>query len=256
MQSIASPRPDRHVLHLVSGTVLGATFVSLGLGLAFEVTATPIVSHLVPASRVNPSQVTIAMLIWALSLIAGGALLVAGTNRLAATVASVRTRGSRLSPVARVLGQLSAEVVVATGVVPNDGRPIPELVVGPFGVAVVHEMASRETIRAMGQSWEARTQEGWVATEHPLDRVARDADRVRHWLGDGDLDFVVRVYAALVTSDTSMARSSACAVITPEQVPAWIEALPRQRSLSAGRRHHLLARVRGAVVDEDARRSR
>jgi hypothetical protein len=255
MQLIAPPRADRHLFHIVSGTLLGAIFVAVGLSLAFLVIDTPMVSQLVPASRPNSSQVMIAMLVWALSLIAGGALLAAGTNRLAATVASVRSRGSRLSPVVRALRHLPAEVVVATGVVPRDGRPIPELVVGPFGVAVVHQMASRDAIRAVGQSWEARTQDGWIPTEHPLDRVARDADRVRHWLGDGDLDFVVRVYAALVTPDTSLVRSPACAVITPEQIPAWIEALPRQRSLSAGRRHHLLARVREAVVDKGARRS-
>ncbi len=95
--------------------------------------------------------------------------------------------------------------------------------------------------------------EAFAARGDAVAFVARDADRVRHWLGNGDLDFVVRVYAALVTPDTSMARSSGCAVITPEQIPAWIEALPRQRSLSTGRRHHLLARVREAVVDKGAR---
>jgi hypothetical protein len=43
-------------------------------------------------------------------------------------------------------------------------------------------------------------------------------------------------------------------VITADQIPAWIEALPTQRSFSAGRRHHLLARVRGTVAPA-ARRS-
>ncbi len=52
--------------------------------------------------------------------------------------------------------------------------------------------------------------------------TARDAERVRHWLGDGDLDFVVRVYAALVTADASMPRSASCAVITADQ-SAWSE---------------------------------
>lgn len=249
MQLISQPRPDRNLVQVVSGTLLGAVLAAAGLSLAFLVIETPIVSNLVPASR-NGSQVTIAILVWALSLTAGGALLVAGTNRLASTIASVRSRASHLSPVVRAMGQLPADVVVATGVIPQDGRPIPELVVGPFGVAVVHAMESPDSIRRVGQSWEARAQNGWLPTEYPLDRVARDAERVRHWLTNGDLDFVVRVYAALVTPDTSIARSSVCAVITPEQIPAWIEALPRQRSLSAGRRHHLLARIHEAVADE------
>ena len=254
MHLISQPRPDRHIAQLVSGTLVGAALAAVGLTFAFLVVATPFVSTLVPAGR-SGSQVTIAMLVWALSLIAGGALLVAGTNRLAATLASVRSRASNLSPVVRAMGQLSPEVVVATGIVPHDGRPIPELVIGPFGVAVVHALESVDSIRRIGMSWEARTPNGWLPTEHPIDRVARDAERVRHWLTNGDLDFVVRVYAALVTPDVSIARSPICAVITPEQIPAWIAALPRQRSLSAGRRHHLLARIRAAAADEGAKRT-
>jgi hypothetical protein len=252
MQLISRTRPDRHLLHLVSGTLLGAALAAVGLGLAFLAIGTPLVSSLVPSSY-SGSQVTVTMLIWALSMIAGGALLVSGTNRLASTLASVRSRASSLSPVVRAIGRLSSEVVVATGVIPNDGRAIPELVVGPFGVAVVHAMGSSDSLRRVGMSWETRTRNGWVPTEHPMDRVARDAERVRHWLANGDLDFVVRVYAALVTPDTTIARSPVCAVITPDQIPAWIEALPRQRSLSAGRRQHLLTRVRAAVADEGHR---
>jgi len=244
MQSISQPRLDRHLVHLVGETLLGAALAATGSSLAFLVIGTPIVSSLVRTTR-GESQVTIAILVWALSLIAGGALLVSGTNRLASTVASVRSRASRLSPVVRAMAHLPADVVVATGVIPQDGRPIPEVVVGPFGLAVVHAMESGDAIRRIGTSWEARTRGGWVPTEHPIDRAARDAERVRHWLTNGDLDFVVRVYAALVTPDTTVARSAVCAVITPDQIPAWIKALPRQRSLSAGRRHHLVAYVGG-----------
>ena len=34
-----------------------------------------------------------------------------------------------------------------------------------------------------------------------MDRAARDAERVRGWLGTYDRDFLVRVYAAIVTDD-------------------------------------------------------
>ena len=37
-----------------------------------------------------------------------------------------------------------------------------------------------------------------------------------------------------------------CAVISEDQIPDWLAALPRQRSFSAGRRNHLLSRVRAA----------
>ncbi|MFI5042829.1 MAG: hypothetical protein ACHQNA_13460 [Acidimicrobiales bacterium] len=249
MQMISPPRPARQLGSVVGGTLLGAALVATGLGFAFLVIETPLVSRLLPASGVGSSQLASAIVAWALALIAGAGLSVAGTNQLAATLASVRVAATP-GPVVRMLSSLPGDVSVATDVVLHDGRPIPELVVGPFGIAVVHELGPRETIRPIGNSWETRTREGWVPTEYPLDRVARDADRVRHWLMESDLDFVVRVYAALVTTDSAIPRSPLCAVITDAQIPAWIEALPRQRSLTDGRRNHLLARIRESVAPQ------
>jgi hypothetical protein len=148
---------------------------------------------------------------------------------------------------------LPPDVIVAVGVVPVDGRPIPELVVGPFGVAVVHPMPPSDRVRRVGDSWEIRTKEGWAPTEHPRDRAVRDADRVRHWLTNGDLEFVVRVYAAIVAPDTSLPRSPSCAVITAEQIPAWLQALPAQRGLTPGRRNRLVTLVRSAVTTGEGR---
>lgn len=250
------PRTDRHIVKLVSGTLLGAVLVAAGMILAFLVIATPLVPTLALASR-GGTNLTIAMFVWALSLILGGALLVAGTNRLATTLASVRSRTPRVSPLLRALGQLPDDVTVATGVIPHDGIRVGELLVGPFGVVIVHALPHASLLRRVGQTWEARTRSGdWIPAESPLDGASREADRIRYWLTTGDLDFVVRVYAAVVSNDTTVARTPACAVITPEQIPAWIEALPRQRSLTAGRRNHLLARIHGRVVDEGQGRRR
>ena len=254
MQSPSDSGPAGHVSRLVWGTLAGAGLVAVGLGLAFLVIATPLIARLVPSPLTGSSQVTPAMLVWALSLAAGTALLVAGTNRLAVTIASVRERAAGRSAVMRVMGRLPEDIVVAASVVPNDGRPIPELVIGPFGVAIVHELEGHNKLRQVGGGWEAHTRDGWVPTEPPLDVVARDADRVRFWLTHGDLDFVVRVYAALVTSDTRIARSATCAVISLDQIPDWLASLPRQRSFSAGRRNRLLARIRQAGATEAARR--
>ena len=246
MQSIPHPTPARHLGRLVWGTLAGACLVAAGLSLAFLVITTPLVAQLVPGSRSGPSQLSLPMLVWVLAVAAGTALLLAGTNRLAMAVASVRAGRASRSVVTRAMGDLSDEIAVAAGVAPPDGRPIPELVVGPFGVAIVHELDGRDRLRQVGLGWEIRTHDGWVPTEGPLEAVARDAERVRHWLANGDLDYVVRVYGALVTSDTTIPRSPLCAVIKEDQIPAWLAALPRQRSFSAGRRNHLLTRVRAA----------
>lgn len=251
MQLITPTRPKRRAGSLVIGTLLGGGLVAAGLTMGFLTLATPGVSSLFPGSRANTLPV---LVIWGLAMIAGGSLLFAGTNRLAIIVASVRPRTKRRSPVVAALGSLPPDVVVATDVMPTAGRPIPEIVIGPFGVAVIHELGRPTTIRQIGTAWERRTREGWVPTEHPLDRAERDAERVRHWLTHGDLDFIVRVHAALITPDASMLRSPLCAVITEAQIPAWIAALPRQRSLTDSRLQQLVARVRTAVPNQGGRR--
>lgn len=257
MQSVA-PRPTRrNVGSLVGGTVIGASLVAAGLGLTFLIIDTPLVARLVPTSLTGSPGTAIALMIWILAIIAGTGLAISGTKRLASTVAAVRSaslhRSQHRSPMVRALATLPDDVIVETGVVLQGGRPIPELAIGAFGVAVVHELGGRRVLRQAGQSWEARTRDGWVPTEHPLDRVERDTERVRHWITHSDLGFVVRVHAALVTVDVSMLRSPLCAVITEDQIPDWIAALPRQRTLSAGRREYLQARFRASVI-EDARR--
>jgi len=248
MRSVSRPRPDRHLGGLVWRTLAGAILLAIGLSLAYLVIGTPFVDHLLPgssgASRMGASPV----LVWGLALGAGGALSIAGTNRLAGTLASVRGRRGGRSPVMRMKGALPADILVSAAVLPHEGRAIPELVIGPFGVAVVEELAGRDRSRRSGQGWETRTRHGWVPAEAPLDAIARDADRVRHWLTTSDLDYVVRVYAALVTTDTTIDRTPSCAVIREAQIPAWLAALPRQRSFSEGRRNHLLSRIHGAAT--------
>ena len=189
------------------------------------------------------------------ALVAGAGLLMAGTDRLAGIVAAVRWSRTDGSPLHQAPSRLPADVDVVRGVVPHDGRPVPTLVVGPFGVAVIAEMEPpRPTPPGRSGRWQARTSEGWSPTEQPVDQAAREADRVRHWLNHGELDFVVRVYAALVTTDATIPRSPLCAVLTAEQVPAWIASLPRQRSITDGRRHVLVARARDAVPLSGRRR--
>jgi hypothetical protein len=253
MHTISPPRPT-HPEFLASRTLLGAGLVATGLGVAVMAVSTPFVSRLVPVGAAAPNQPVIPLLVSAFALIAGAAMLVAGTNWLAATVASVRMRVGRDSSFARAIGERVPEAVVVSGIVPGEGRPIPELVIGPFGVVVTEELDPRAAIRGVGHSWEARGADGWASAEHPLDRVARDAERTRHWLTHGDLDFVVRVYAVLVAPEGSIQRSAQCAVVSADQVPDWINSLPRQRSLTASRQARLVARARQAAIVGGKRR--
>ncbi len=82
--------------------------------------------------------------------------------------------------------------------------------------------------------------------ENPLERATRDAERVRRWLTEDD-DYLVKVYSAVVGPDPAIARTAACAVLTPDQLAAWIAALPAQRGLTPGRRSRVLDLVRAAA---------
>ncbi|HEX5149634.1 MAG TPA: hypothetical protein VFW02_11170 [Candidatus Limnocylindrales bacterium] len=234
---------------LVGGTLLGTILVLAGLLAAYLTLATPILSNSVPIAS-DGQGVPIGLGIWSFALIAGGGLLIAGTNRLAVTVASLRRTGSIGGPAARALASMPDAVAVAAGVIPIEGRAIPEVVIGAFGVAVVHALGSSKQVRHGPAGWEARTSDGWQPSDDPLDAAMRDAERMRRWLGMADLDFIVRVYAALVVDDRALERSPTCAVISTQQIPAWIASLPRQRTLTAGRRDRLLSIVANRATAE------
>lgn len=224
---------------LIGGSVYGALLTAAGLGMAYLALATPLTSSLSANQLSGVGRMPIAMGIWALALIAGGALLLAGTNRLALTLARLKTGNGHRGPGARALTSVADEVVVVADVVPGQGRAIPEIAIGPFGAAVIHALPSSRKFRQMGASWEWRARDGWLPIENPLELATRDAERVRRWFSMADLDFVVHVHAALLVTDQSIPRSATCAVLTPDQLPAWIAALPRQRSLTTARRARL-----------------
>ena len=58
---------------------------------------------------------------------------------------------------------------------------------------------------------------------------------------------MVKVYAALVVPDNRIQRTPACAVITRDQVPAYLASLPPQRSLTPSRREFIVEQVRESV---------
>jgi hypothetical protein len=236
-----APQASPQFARLIGATLFGFVLVVAGLAMAYLPIATPVVAELVPGASAGGS-LSIGFGVWSFSLIAGGALLAAGTNRLAWIVASVKSRARGHGPATRALGATSDELAVASNVIPSDGRPVPELVIGSFGVAVIHELSAASRVRGGPAAWDTRARNSWEPIDDPLDAAMRDAERVRRWLAGADLEFVVRVYAALVVSDRVVQRSPACAVISANQISAWIASLPRQRSLTVGRRAWLLAR--------------
>ena len=68
---------------------------------------------------------------------------------------------------------------------------------------------------------------------------------MRRWLADDDRDYLVRVYAAVIAEDPTIARTPPCAVIREAQLEPWLRSLPVQRSLSQARRDQLVAMLAG-----------
>ena len=250
MQVITPPRSARHrsITPLLSSTFVGIALVVAGLSTAYLAYATPLLSSVLPAGHPSVGQLASGIAVWALALVAPAGFILVGTNRLAHLLARIRGRMPHRSSTIQALTGLPEGVVVATGLTLPDGRGVADVVIGPFGAAVVRELPPARLTRVNNGQWQLRTQRGWIALEDPLQRTVRDAERVRHWLGHDDADFVVKVYAAVVGVDPIVARTSACAVLTPDQLAPWVSALAPQRSLTAGRRERILDLVREAIT--------
>ncbi len=211
---------DRGGGSVVAGAILGGTLVLGGLFVAYLVFRTSFLAVLAYALRPEaaPPDGTIPIVIlMALPI----SFLAVGTDRLARVVAAVRARRRRRDWIGMLPAGISASRTVDLG----DGRPAPTLVSGPFGLAVIREVAD--------------------ATAEDVELATRDTDRIRRWLARHEQDFVVRLYTAVAAPEHDLVRTAACALVTPEQLPSWLALLPAQRSLSSSRRDRLARMLEG-----------
>ena len=245
MQLLASSHGRTSRGPVIASTLVGGVLLFGGLVLAWFAFATPFLGTLTP-SVIRPTidQMAIGAVIYGVALIAPPSFAIVGAIRLWLVAAAV-LRKPGATPVARQLASLGDDCIVAPVATLPDGRRVRNLVVGPFGLALVAEPPSPKALRRHGTAWEMRRADGrWVPLEAPVERASRDAERVRRWIASEERDFVVKVYVALVTSDPSVTRTSTCAVVTADNVAAWIGSLPPQRSLNESRRRDLTERVR------------
>lgn len=239
-------RPSRASILL--GAVVGSVLLAGGIAVAWLTFGTPFITRFMPVGRPSTTEMVAGALAWTFALVAPSAFILAGVARLATIADVILGSKPRPTPVLRMARALPDDYVVVSRFRLGDGRIIPDLVLGPFGVAVIEALPPAGATRHHGDAWEVRGPDGrWLPFENPLERAARDAERVRRWLAQDDQDFVVKVHAAVVASDTSLPRTDACAVITQAQVPAFLASLPAQRSLTPARRERLVEIVRAAA---------
>jgi len=231
---------------LAAGLALlaGASF------LAYLAFGTNFLEALTPSGRAPDAQPLLGALAWTFGLTAPAAFGVVGLARVSAAIESLAANRGRATPVLRSRGAISDDHAVAVGLrLADGGRTVPEIVIGPFGAAVIEELPPASAVTSRGpRHWEVRAADGTThMIEQPLERARRDADRVRAWLSGEDADHVVKVFAAVVGTDPDVARTSSCAVITPAQIGPWLASLPAQRSFDADRRDRVTKMVRTAL---------
>jgi hypothetical protein len=244
----ASGRPT--FVQVASPLSAGAILVGGAATLLYLVFAAGFLEQFTPAGRPTTYEVVAGALAWAFALTAPAAAGLLGLTRLATAFDRYRARRPRITPAVRLARAIGDDHIVATGLrVPDGNRIIPELVIGPFGAAVIEELPPAGAVMSRGvRSWEVRTGNGNVRTmENPLERAARDSDRVRSWLSSDETDHIVKVYAAVVGVDPRVERTPSCAVLGPDQVAEWLTSLPPQRSLDGGRRDRIVKMVRAAL---------
>jgi hypothetical protein len=253
MQVIASQRavqgrPSR--LQVVSAFSGGAILVIMALSLLYLVFVAGFLDQFTSPARPTTFQAVSGALAWAFALTAPGAAGLVGLMRLTTAADRYRARRPHITPAVRLARAIGDDHIVATGVTMPDGsRVVPELVIGPFGAAVIEELPPASQVISRGvRSWEVRSGVGHVRTiESPLERATRDGDRVRTWLSGDETEIILKVYAAVVGTDDRVQRTPSCAVVAPDQLVEWLASLPPQRSLDGHRRERILKLVRAAL---------
>lgn len=253
MQVIASEHPGARRSSTSTAAhafVVGGVLVVGASVLAYLLFTTEFLGRFTPSGRATTAQLMTGALAWTFALTAPAGFGLLGLLRVGSAVERMAARRRRPTPVLRIAHAVADDHAVATRVrLPDGARVLPELVIGPFGAAVIEELPPAGAVVSRGpRSWEVRLADGHVQMiDHPLERAARDAERVRAWFAGDDADHVVKVYAAVVGTDPAVARAPLCAYITPDQVGPWLASLPPQRSFDVDRRNRVIRMVRAAL---------
>jgi hypothetical protein len=237
----AASRSRLPVLPTLAALALGVGLIAAGVAAAWVALTSSVVTDVADLGRGPVVRPFIGMLAFAVAFLLPGGLVIGGLARLAQAFGRVAPRRRRKGPVASIRRRLPDDFTVVAGVRTPDGHRIPEVLVGPNGLIVVEALPPLRAVRVQGRSWEVRLSNGrWLSVEHPLDRAARDADRLRSWLSTEWESFSPRVHAAVVADGHDLARRPDVAVVTRRELAAFIVSMPASRAMTADRRAAIL----------------
>jgi hypothetical protein len=246
-----APRSGRFAA--VRALVVALAMVGVGGILGWILLETPIILSLMPAGRGSPGAIAAGITAWVLAIAVPASLLVFGMARIA-FVLEIWTGRFPRRPASTLRQALAPGRSAVADLVLPDGRHVHELLVGPFGAVVIGDVPPPTFSRTDGLRWELMSgRNNWVPVEPPAERAARDADRLRSWFVAEDRDFVVTVHAVLATDDPRVRGTAACPVIGTQDLAAWVDALPAQKSLTPTRLDRLHAMVKAAAAGKTVR---
>jgi hypothetical protein len=241
----ARRRPTDRALAIARLT--GVLYIITGLCMAWLTLATPFVDVFAARGRAVSSETAFHALGWLMALALPTICLIVGTHHILDFAELQNPFAARRDPLAGIGSSLGQDYVAVRDMTLPGGRQVSSLLVGPPGIVVLGRVPAATEARQIDGRWEARVaNDQWIAIENPLERVARDADAVRRWLAAGEHGFVVKVYAAVLASDESVARNATTAVVARGQIPAFLAKLPPHRTFTSARRRQVLDRIRGA----------
>ncbi len=246
MSTSPATRTTHHDGSVLGETLVGTSLVLLGMWFVYLALFRDLADSLTSV-RATDGGLALIFLAWLAAIAAPMVLVLLGTDRLARMVATIRRSGwsrSRSDP----YRDLPAGVVRVGRMALDDGRAAPSVLIGAFGLVVVQESQIVDGLI------DATHNGGRLATwDDPRETASRETERVRRWIAQHDNDFVVRVYAVLVTPEPHLPRTTSCSVVTADGLAGWLDALPRQRSFSADRQARLAAML-GPVPVKGRRR--
>ena len=191
--AVAGPGTRASRAAIARSAVIATLMLVIGAILAWACLTTPLISAFMPSGRPSMTQMAAGVIAWGFAIVVPAGFLILGAARVVATVEGIAAlRPRRVTRhLARALGP---DHLAAAGLVLPGGRRIHELVLGPFGIVVLGDVPPPSVSRHVGTRWEIRGERGrWMPIEGPLDRVSRDAERVRGWLATDDRDFLVQI---------------------------------------------------------------
>ena len=169
MQVLASHRPLQgrpSRVQVWSAYSVGFLLVGAALTLLYLIFVAGYLERFTPSGRPTTFQLVAGALAWAFALTAPAGAGLLGVLRLATARDRQQARRARITPAVRLARAIGDDHIVATGLqLPDGSRIVPELVVGPFGAAVIHELPPAGAVMSRGvRSWEVRVGNGQIRT--------------------------------------------------------------------------------------------